>query len=127
MADTSDESSAPKAPDQETSAKKAPKKEGKGKRKKKAAGAKTRKPTRNYPSVALEKALQVAYQIKEKNGGNAWSPDQVAAALAMGAKGTDFYYVTAAARDYGLTTGTRETKEIALTDLGRELVYAGNP
>ena len=127
MADTPDESSAAKPAVVEPSAKKTAKKKGRAKRKKKAAGAKIRKPTRNYPSVPLEKALQVAYQIKEKNGGNAWTPDQVAAAIGVGAKGTDFYYITAAARDYGVTTGTRETKEIALTDLGRELVYAGNP
>ena len=128
MADMSDESSAPKAAEAQPSAKKTAKKKARARIKKKAvAGGKTRKPTRNYPSVPLEKALQVAYQIKEKNGGNAWTPDQVAAAIGVGAKGTDFYYITAAARDYGLTTGTRETKEIALTDLGRELVYAGNP
>jgi len=31
--------------------------------------------------------------------------------------------VSAASRDYGLTTGSRETAEIALTDLGRRAVY----
>jgi hypothetical protein len=125
MADKADESTAPKSPDVEASAKKNPKRKGKAKAAKKAA--RERRPTRNYPSIPLEKALQVAYQIKEKNGGNPWSPDQVAAAIGIGAKGPDFYYVTAASRDYGLTTGTRDTKEIALTVLGREIAYAGNP
>ncbi len=49
------------------------------------------------------------YKIKELNGGNAWTPADVAAALGMGTKSSDFYYVTAAARDFGLTTGTRDT------------------
>jgi hypothetical protein len=121
MADNADEATTPKSPGAEAPAKK------KGKAKAAKKSARERKPTRNYPSVPLEKALRVAYQIKEKNGGNPWSPDQVATALGVGGKGPDFYYVTAAARDYGLTTGTRDTKEIALTDLGREIVYAGNP
>jgi hypothetical protein len=85
------------------------------------------KPRKSYPSVSLEKALHVAVKIKEKNGGNAWTPDQVADAIGMGRKSPDFFYVTAASRDYGLTTGTRESSEIALTELGRELVYADNP
>jgi hypothetical protein len=37
--------------------------------KKKAKSAKApRKPNKAYPSVPLEKALQIAYKIKEKNG-----------------------------------------------------------
>lgn len=46
----------------------------------------TRKPRKSYPSVSLEKALQVAYRIRDKNGGNPWTPDQVAAAVGMGPK-----------------------------------------
>jgi len=45
----------------------------------------------------------------------------------MGGKSSEFYYVTAAARDFGLTTGTRDTSTIELTDLGREIVYAPSP
>jgi nucleoside 2-deoxyribosyltransferase len=97
----------------------------KGKRGKSARAP--RSPGKAYPSVPLEKALQIAYQIKEKNGGNPWSPDQVAAAIGSSPKSSEFYYITAAARDYGLTVGTRDTKEIALTDLGKEIVYAPNP
>lgn len=87
----------------------------------------TRKPRKSYPSVSLEKALQVAYRIRDKNGGNAWTPDQVATAVGMGSKTGDFFYITAASRDYGLTIGTRDSPEIALTELGRALVYADNP
>jgi len=85
---------------------------------------KTRRP---YPKVMLEKALEVPYKIKELNGGNPWAPAQVAEAVNMSPKTPDFYYLTAASRDFGLTLGTRETLTIALTDFGRELVYAPSP
>src|SRR5690349_19176072 len=68
-----------------------------------------RRPTKAYPSISLETALKIAYEIKDKNGGNPWSPDQVAAAVGRGAKTAEFFYLTAASRDYGLTTGTRDT------------------
>lgn len=99
---------------------------GKNRRLKRAKRS-ARKPGKSYPSVPLEKALQIAYQIKDKNGGNPWGPDQVAAAIGSSPKSSEFYYITAAARDYGITTGTRDTKEIALTELGKEIVYAPNP
>jgi hypothetical protein len=86
-----------------------------------------RKPTRPYPKVPLSKAIEVAQKIKELNGGNPWTPQQVAEAIDMGSRSTDFYYVTAASRDFGLTTGTRDTKTITLTPLGREVVYAPGP
>jgi hypothetical protein len=79
--------------------------------------------TRQFPGKSLEQALRVPQALKDKNGGNAWSPDQVAKALGVGASGTTFYYVAASARDYGLTVGSRETAEIALTELGRRAVY----
>lgn len=81
------------------------------------------KPQRTYPRRTLEQALRVPRALREHNGGNLWPPDQVADALGVGGSGGNFYYVTAASRDYGLTTGTRETKEIALTELGRKAVY----
>jgi hypothetical protein len=96
------------------------------KSKKAPKGKTSKRLKRPYPSVPLEKALQVAIEIKEKNGGNPWTPEDIALAIGMGPKSSDFYYVTAASRDFGLTTGTRETAEIALTELGREVVYAPN-
>jgi hypothetical protein len=78
---------------------------------------------RTFPAKTLEQALRVPQALKEKNGGNAWPPVQVAEALGLGAKGGNFYYVAASARDYGLTTGSREAAEIAITELGREAVY----
>lgn len=79
---------------------------------------------RPFPSVTLLKALPVAQKIKELNGGNPWSPENIATALDVGPKSPKFYYITAAARDFGLTTGTRDSATIALTDLGRAIVYA---
>jgi hypothetical protein len=38
-----------------------------------------------------------------------------------------WFYLTAASRDYGLTSGTRDTPKVALEELGREIVYAPNP
>jgi nucleoside 2-deoxyribosyltransferase len=74
--------------------------------------------------VVLAKALDISLKIKELNGGNPWTPAQIAEAIGMGAHSPDFYYVTAASRDFGLTTGSRETATIALTELGREVAYA---
>lgn len=85
------------------------------------------KTTRPYPKVPLEKALKIPYKIKELNGGNPWSPAQVAEAVGMSPKTPDFYYLSAASRDFGLTTGTRDTALITLTDFGKELVYAPSP
>lgn len=85
---------------------------------------KVRKPQRQFPAVTLERALQVAYKIKEFNGGHPWAPVDIAAALDIGPRSPDFFYLTAASRDFGLTIGTRDTAAIELTDLGKELVYA---
>jgi hypothetical protein len=82
------------------------------------------KAPRPYPKVPLAKALEIAQKIKELNGGEPWTPAQVAKAIGMGSRSPDFYYVTAASRDFGLTIGTRETATVSLTDLGREVAYA---
>lgn len=87
----------------------------------------TSKARRPYPSVSFNEALAVAQKIKEHNGGNPWAPGDVATALNIGPKSPKFFYVTAGSRDFGLTTGTRDTPTIALTELGRELVYAPDP
>ena len=77
---------------------------------------------RNFPRKTLDQALRVARIIKEKNGGNPWPSVQVADALGLGRRGGNFYYITAASRDYGLTEGTRETAEIKLTDRGPVMI-----
>lgn len=84
------------------------------------------KVSRSYPLITLEKCLIIAQKIKELNGGNAWSPKEVAKAIKVGDTNR-FYYFSAASRDFGLTIGTRDAKEISLTEAGRQLVYAPNP
>jgi hypothetical protein len=82
---------------------------------------------RPFPRVTLEDALKVATAIKDKNGGNPYASEDVAAALKVGARGGRFFYLTAGARDYGLTTGTRDSEKISLTELGRLAVYPATP
>ena len=79
-----------------------------------------------FPRVTLEKALQIPYAIKDKNGGNPWEPEEIRKVIGA-SQGNSWYAHTAASRDYGLTTGTRETPQIALEELGREIVYAPDP
>jgi hypothetical protein len=82
------------------------------------------KPTRPFPRVPFVSALKVPQKIKELNGGNPWSPADVATAIGVGRTTGNFYYITAAARDFGLTVGTRDSEHIELTPLGRQIVYA---
>jgi hypothetical protein len=92
----------------------------------KRADSSKSKITRNYPIISLEKCLIIAQKIKELNGGNPWSPKEVAKAIKVGDTNKFFYY-SAASRDFGITTGTWSAKEIALTDFGRQLIYAPDP
>src|ERR1700679_2700321 len=82
---------------------------------------------RTYPRVPLERALLVALAIKEKNGGNPWPAEQVAAAVGLSSKTPNFFYLLAASQKFGLTTGIKIDGEVALTPLGREVVYGGTP
>lgn len=106
--------------------KKAAKKKVARKKSARVKTAKQAKPSRNYPSVTLEKCLILAQKIKELNGGNPWSPREVSRAVKIGDTSKFFYYC-AASRDFGVTVGSTNTAEIALTDLGRQLVYAPDP
>ena len=77
---------------------------------------------RPYPRRTLEDSLRVPQAIKDKNGGQPWAPDQVASAIGVGMSGS-YFYLTQAARDFGLTEGTREAAKISITDLGKRAVY----
>lgn len=83
----------------------------------------TKRTDKPYPRKTLEDALRVPTALKEHNAGNEWATEQVAAALGLGARTGNYYYLTAASRDFGLTEGTRDTKTITITDLGRKAVY----
>ncbi len=78
----------------------------------------------SFPRTTLEEAIKIAYAIKEHNGGNPWEPEEIRKAIGAGTGGNAYFYLTAASRDHGLTTGTNTAEKIALTDLGRNIVYA---
>ena len=90
------------------------------KRRKKSKG------TRPFPVNAIEEAICIAKAIREFNGGNPWSPDDIAKAIEMG-KGNNLYYLTASSRDYGFTEGTLRADKISLASVGRNIVYARSP
>jgi hypothetical protein len=80
-------------------------------------------PSRPFPRRTLEQALRVPRAIRDHNGGQPWAASEVAAALGVGAKTGNAFYLTSAAKQYGLTEGTNRSAEISLTDLGRQAVY----
>jgi hypothetical protein len=110
---------------QETRIKKVTSKKKKtiSKKKPQVTKGKTTRPTRNYPLYTVEKCLIIAQKLKEKNGGNPWTPAEVKKAINL-TDNNKFFYCTQASRDFGFTLGTRDAKEISLTDFGRATVYA---
>lgn len=80
---------------------------------------------RPYPRRTLEDALRVPNAIKENNGGQPWTPKEVASSVGMGMSAS-FFYLTSAARDFHLTEGTRDAVAISITELGRRAVYPGS-
>lgn len=81
---------------------------------------------RPFPRHTLESALRIGQAIRVKNAGNPWPPAEVAKAIGVGAKTSNFYYLTAASRDYNITAGTSVTEAIQLTDLGHSYFYAAS-
>jgi hypothetical protein len=84
-------------------------------------------PRRPYPRTPLETAIKIPFVLKDKNGGNPWPPSDVAAGIGLSFKNTDFFYMAASSRDFGLTEGSRDSSLISLTEFGRQLVYPPNP
>lgn len=80
---------------------------------------------RPYPAKTLEEALLIPKAIREQNNGNPWDTEDVAqASLGVARSNNKFFYTAAAARDYGLTIGTRDTEKIELAPTGRDLFFA---
>ncbi len=89
-----------------------------------------RKPSvvRSFPSFTLEESLVIVNTLKDYNGGNPWTGEEIAHVLGRGAKSPDFYYLTASSRDYGLTEGSSKGKTpISISALGREYLFAESP
>ncbi len=84
------------------------------------------KAKRSFPQSGLEECVKLVNAIKEFNAGNPWAPREIAKVLGVGMS-NNYFYLTAACRDYGLTVGTRDTAKIELTDLGRSLAYPKTP
>ena len=84
-------------------------------------------PSRPYPRRSVEQALRIPRAIRDHNGGQPWAASEVASALDLGLKSGNFFYLTSASKQYGLTEGTSRTSDIALTDLGRQAVYPDSP
>ena len=84
------------------------------------------KAKRIFPLSGLEECLKLVNSIKEYNAGNPWAPQEIAKVLNVGMS-NNYFYLTAACRDYGLTVGTRDTAKIELTDLGRSVAYPKSP
>lgn len=76
-----------------------------------------------FPRRTLEDALRIPTAIRTHNGGKPWAPGEIAKALGVGGKTGNYFYLTTAARDYGLTEGARDAAEISLTELGKRVVY----
>lgn len=98
--------------------------------KKKVTKKKTSKSTakkaiveRPFPRMSISEALRIPQAIKDKNNGNAYASEDVANAVDLSPKGNQFFYLSAASRDYGFTIGSRDTEKIELTELGRQSVY----
>jgi len=82
---------------------------------------------RPFPQYGIEDCIKLISAIKDFNAGNPWTPRDIATALKIGPGTNNYFYLTAASRDYGLTIGTRDTPVIELTDLGRSVVYPKTP
>lgn len=80
-----------------------------------------------FPRVALEEAVRIPVILKEKNGGNPWTPEEIASALGVSKATNNFFYMAAASRDFGFTEGGRDSDKIKLTEFGRNVVYAPSP
>jgi hypothetical protein len=94
---------------------------------KKASAKKRSGLPKPYPVYTLEKALSVAFAIKDKNAGNPWPPTEVAAALGISQKSSSIDTLYRASTLYGLTSGTRSASYISIEKMGREIVYAPSP
>ncbi len=94
-----------------------------------SSSAKSKKQSvqRPYPRVPLEKAIEVAKALKEKNGGNPWPAEQIANVLQLSPKSGGFQYYLLGSKKFGLTEGTSLNGQVFLTELGKQLVYSGSP
>jgi hypothetical protein len=83
---------------------------------------------RAFPLRTLKEALAIPSKIATINNGNPWRTEEVAAACGYKhVRSGNFFYLSNAARDYGLTIGTYSTEKIELSPLGRKILYPPDP
>jgi hypothetical protein len=102
-------------------------KKGKSKKKGKTKISRKAPMKRPFPKDTVLSALKIAAKIKELNGAQPWESKEVAKAVEIGFSTNNFYYLTAAARDYGLTIGSSKTEKIEIAELGKQILYAPDP
>jgi hypothetical protein len=103
------------------------KKKSKSKKKPNKKSSRKAPSKRPFPKDTVLNALRIAEKIKELNGGQPWESKEVAKAVEIGFSTNNFYYLTAAGRDYALTSGTSKTPKIQIAELGRQILYAPDP
>jgi hypothetical protein len=89
----------------------------------KGKNSKDKKP-KPFPSYDIKESLKIAKAIKDNNAGNPWASSELSKAIAINS--TSLFYLSAASRDYGFTTGTNRAKTVELTALGRKFVFASS-
>jgi len=77
--------------------------------------------TRPFPKHTFDEALDVAMAIQEKNAGKPWKTIYVAKALDISPTSSHFRDLTSSSYKYGLTKGTWNADQIALTPLGSSI------
>ena len=82
----------------------------------------TRVLQKNFPSLALNKALRIANAIWDDFAGDGTPPHEIALAIDMSPTSGPWRELVGASSAYGLTKGTYTSKEIVLTELGRRIV-----
>jgi hypothetical protein len=87
--------------------------------------AQTKRP---FPRRTLDQALRIPRALREKNGGKPWPASEIANVLDLGSESANFFYLSSASKQYGLTEGTSRSKgDVSLTELGRKSVYPSSP
>lgn len=94
-------------------------------------GGSTPRPTKegyNFPKASLEECVRLAQAIEEKHAGNPMPSDLLVKAVDLH-KSTDWRFqdMLRASSMFGITTGTGEACEVALTPLGKDIVAPASP
>jgi len=123
---TEDRSSATKATTKSTKGKAKKRKKGAKGKKSRAASAQAQPWT--FPKVTLERAIELAQVIEEKNAGNPIRAEHLAPMLGF-RKALDWRFtdILRSANQYGITEGTGITATVSLTHIGRDIVAPSSP